>query len=515
MTSRIFCQVLKSALAECAPLFANLRANDIHILCGETHGSPAGREIKQLKREFQDIVRVIILLATPLSVTPLAQLLNLPRDDISNCLDGFHSVLHVPEDIKSLVHILHLSFRDYLLVTESHFHVDEKQTHERTASHCLHVMDTSLKHNICSLASYGTLRMDIDYQAVNKHLVAELEYSCRYWAYHLRQSGGCLSESQALSLIGIISEAAGIIESLQSSVWNFFMMQGDFTLKYAYIASIAPLQPYCSALVFSPLRSTIRQLFIDCVPKWLLTLPQAEDSWSLDLQTLEGHCNWVDSVAFSPDRQTLASRSSDNTIKIWDIKTARGCRLSKLRTLKGHSNSVRSVAFSPDGQMLASGSGDDTIKTWDAKAGTVLQTLKGHSDFVQSVAFCPDGQALISGSSDHTIKIRDFKSGTELQALKNHSNSAQSAGVSQLVANMGHTGTIFYSIPPQNNNYDSTSHSSKSTVSLSNSWLVLTGENLPWLPPEHRRYTCFALKDATLAMGYYDGRVSIIGFHSP
>ena len=34
----------------------------------------------------------------------------------------------------------------------------------------------------------------------------------------------------------------------------------------------------------------------------------------------------------------------------------------------------------------------------------------------------------------------------------------------------------------------------------------MEGENVIWLPPEHRRFTCFALEDATLAMGYYDGR---------
>ncbi|KAE8382682.1 WD40-repeat-containing domain protein [Aspergillus bertholletiae] len=52
----------------------------------------------------------------------------------------------------------------------------------------------------------------------------------------------------------------------------------------------------------------------------------------------------------------------------------------ELQTFKGHSSWVKSVAFSPDGQTIASGSWDDTIKVWDTKTGVELQTLNGHSN---------------------------------------------------------------------------------------------------------------------------------------
>jgi WD40 repeat protein len=134
------------------------------------------------------------------------------------------------------------------------------------------------------------------------------------------------------------------------------------------------------------------------------------------LQTLTGHSKDINSVAYSPDGQTLASASNDNTIKLWNVKTG-----NLLQTLEGHSYSVNSVAYSPDGQTLASASGDTTIKIWDVKTGNLLQTLSGHSIWVNSVAYSPDGQTLASGSGDTTIKIWDVKTGNLLQTLSGHS----------------------------------------------------------------------------------------------
>ena len=148
---------------------------------------------------------------------------------------------------------------------------------------------------------------------------------------------------------------------------------------------------------------------------------------------------------------------------------------------------VYSVAFSPDGHTLASGSHDNTIKLWDTTTGTEYQILEGHTDSVNSVAFSPDGRTLVSGSSDKTIKLWDTTTGIERQILKGHSDSVQT------VLN------------------ESTSHLQ---VCLSNTWISSEGENLLWLPAEYRSFHSYAVKDTTIALGYRDGRVCIIGFHS-
>jgi len=142
-------------------------------------------------------------------------------------------------------------------------------------------------------------------------------------------------------------------------------------------------------------------------------------------QTLSGHIDVVWSVAISPDGRTLASGSSDNTIKIWNLATG-----ELIRTLSGHSNSVRSVAISPDGRTLSSGSRDKTIKIWNLATGELIRTLSSHSDRVRSVAISPDGRTLASGSDDKTIKIWNIATGELIRTLSGHSHWVNSVAIS-------------------------------------------------------------------------------------
>ncbi|MEJ6487580.1 hypothetical protein N0Y54_41095 [Nostoc punctiforme UO1] len=52
----------------------------------------------------------------------------------------------------------------------------------------------------------------------------------------------------------------------------------------------------------------------------------------------------------------------------------------EIRTLLGHSSYVNSVAISPDGQSIISGSYDKTIKIWNLNTGKEIRTLLGHHE---------------------------------------------------------------------------------------------------------------------------------------
>jgi WD40 repeat protein len=143
------------------------------------------------------------------------------------------------------------------------------------------------------------------------------------------------------------------------------------------------------------------------------------------LAKYQGHQGWIQSLAFSPDGNTLASGSHDHSIRLWDLQTGQ-C----LKTLQGHTDCVQSLAFSPDGNTLASGSHDHSIRLWNGQTKQCVQKLSGHRDRVLFVTFSPDGQTLISGGADDTVRIWQRDTGQCIRQIETHLNWALAIALS-------------------------------------------------------------------------------------
>ena len=134
---------------------------------------------------------------------------------------------------------------------------------------------------------------------------------------------------------------------------------------------------------------------------------------------LHGHDGSVLSVSISNDNKTIVSGSSDNNIKVWNLKTG-----TKIHTLTGHDSSINSVSISNDGKTVVSSSDDKTIKVWNLETGTEIGTLTGHDrpiyDKPISVSISNDAKTIVSGSYLGTIKVWNLETGTEIGTFTGH-----------------------------------------------------------------------------------------------
>ena len=160
--------------------------------------------------------------------------------------------------------------------------------------------------------------------------------------------------------------------------FNYYDGNNRLASKYYAIGEHAT-----SSLAISPDQS----MLASGGSKWDMNVTLWDPYNNKIFKVFEGHTDFVTSVAFSPDRQTLASGSWDNTVRLWNIADGESTAI-----LKGHTDQVLAVAFSPDGRTLASGSNDQTIRLWDMTTGQQKDTLLGHASGVTAVAFSPNAQ---------------------------------------------------------------------------------------------------------------------------
>ena len=96
---------------------------------------------------------------------------------------------------------------------------------------------------------------------------------------------------------------------------------------------------------------------------------------------------------------------------------------------------VNSVAFSPDGERLASAGGDGTVKVWNSRTGKVVQTIPdAHTGAVFSVAFHPDGKHLASVGADRRVKVWDLTTDPPAKVFERPCDAVHTFGTAYAVA---------------------------------------------------------------------------------
>jgi WD40 repeat protein/uncharacterized caspase-like protein len=147
-----------------------------------------------------------------------------------------------------------------------------------------------------------------------------------------------------------------------------------------------------------------------------------------DLSTFTPDTGDVLAVTFTTDGQRVATSDIQNSIKIWDVASvATSGRATLIRSLGKGAMPVQNMAFRGDGRMLAI-SGTESVNVWDLTAGTSQRTVvlpsrifanleDSFDDYLAPEFFSADGQFIATTDNEGKVKLWETQSGREVKSI--------------------------------------------------------------------------------------------------
>lgn len=123
-----------------------------------------------------------------------------------------------------------------------------------------------------------------------------------------------------------------------------------------------------------------------------------------NIHTLSISQEKISSVAISSSGEWLAFGAKKlGQLLVWEWQSE-----SYVLKQQGHYFDMNSLAYSPDGQHIATGGDDGKVKVWNATSGFCFVTFSEHSSAISAVEFAKQGQILFSASLDGTVRAFDL-----------------------------------------------------------------------------------------------------------
>ena len=214
--------------------------------------TPGSRDEQRQSTQFRQTVGSIVVLFDSLPAVAFCRLLDISEEVVRLRLHCLHSVLDIPAGQEGPIRLIHPSFRDFLLnkkrCLDSRLWVAGEAAHQGLFVSCLNLLSNKLRMDICNLRHPGTLANEVGSRVVESCIPLDVQYACRNWVYHLRQSNIVPRDNdrthrffqhhflhwlEALSLIRKMSDSIYLMRTLEAllSVSNFRPL--DFQVNLA------------------------------------------------------------------------------------------------------------------------------------------------------------------------------------------------------------------------------------------------------------------------------------------
>ena len=122
----------------------------------------------------------------------------------------------------------------------------------------------------------------------------------------------------------------------------------------------------------------------------------------------------VESIAFHPDGNTIATMNADNTVQVWDA------RIGELKYTLEHTGGIVGISYNLErSDTFITVHKDKMTRVWDTGTHTRKYTfrLTEHTDALNSAAFSPDGDTLATASLDGSVQLWDATTGILKETL--------------------------------------------------------------------------------------------------
>ncbi len=125
-----------------------------------------------------------------------------------------------------------------------------------------------------------------------------------------------------------------------------------------------------------------------------------------NVRNLYGHTDWIQSLEFSADSQSLYSTGNDGRVLHWQHRyPVAPTEIVKLPF------AIRSLSLASERQLLAIGGFSDDVKIWDLAKKAWKHEFKCECGDQRCVRFDPSGDKLLCGGRDGGIRVWDVLTG--------------------------------------------------------------------------------------------------------